>query len=193
MTTTPTPQRPLRADAQRNHDRIVAAASEAFAEHGPGTSMEEIARRANVGAATLYRRFPSKAALLRAILDARLHELAPQLGAAAAAVDPWEGLLAGLRALLEAQARSMDFVALLAQAGELRQFKRELAARVFEPLGQLLARAQAAGQVRADVQASELQILVRMLGTTARPAWERYLTLLGDALRTPTPTALPPL
>jgi AcrR family transcriptional regulator len=66
MTTTSQP-RPLRADAQRNHDRIVVAAGEAFAELGLDVSMEEIARRAGVGPATLYRRFPSKQALLRAV------------------------------------------------------------------------------------------------------------------------------
>jgi AcrR family transcriptional regulator len=191
-------ERPLRADAQRNHDRILAAAGDAFAEHGLEVSMEEIARRAKVGAATLYRRFPSKQELLRAILDARLSELEPRVAAAAAAADAWEGLLAGMRALLEAQARNMDLVQLLAQAGELSQFKRELGQRVFEPLGQLFARAQAAGQVRPDLDASELHVLVRMVATTAwhaaaRPSWERYLTLLADALRTPTPTALPPL
>jgi len=191
-------ERRLRADAQRNHDRILAAAGDAFAEQGLEVSMEEIARRAGVGAATLYRRFPSKQELLRAILDARLRELEPQIAAAAAAADAWEGLLAGMGALLEAQARSMDFVQLLAQAGELSQFKRELGQRVFEPLGALFARAQDAGQVRRDLQPSELHILVRMVGTTAwgaaaRPNWERYLTLLADALRTPAPSALPPL
>ncbi|MGD0384498.1 MAG: TetR family transcriptional regulator [Solirubrobacteraceae bacterium] len=201
MTTTPTPQRALRVDAQRNHDRIVAAAGDAFAECGLEVSMEEIARRAGVGAATLYRRFPNKQELLRAILEARLSELEAPLAAAAAAADAWEGLLAGMRALLEAQARNMDFVQLLAQAGELSQFKRELGQRVFEPLGLLLARAQAAGQVRSDLVPSELHVLVRMVGTTAwgtaqtaaRPSWERYLTLLADALRTPTPSVLPAL
>ncbi|HXR13356.1 MAG TPA: hypothetical protein VN740_01770, partial [Solirubrobacteraceae bacterium] len=64
--------------------------------------------------------------------------------------------------------------------------------------GALFARAQDAGQVRRDLQPSELHILVRMVGTTAwgaaaRPNWERYLTLLADALRTPAPSALPPL
>jgi AcrR family transcriptional regulator len=198
---TSTGARPLRVDAQRNHERILAAAGDAFAEHGLEVSMEEIARRAGVGPATLYRRFPSKQELLRAILEARLLELEPAIAAAGAGDDPWQGLLAGMRALLEAQARNMDLVQLLAQAGELSQFKRELGQRVFEPLGRLLSRAQAAGQVRSDLKASELHVLVRMVGTTAwhtahtatRPSWERYLTLLADALRTPSPSVLPPL
>jgi len=198
---TPTGERPLRADAQRNHDRIIAAAGEIFAEHGLEASMDEIARRANVGAATLYRRFPSKQELLHAILDARLAELEPPIAHAAAAADAWEGLLAGVRALLAAQARNVALVQALAQAGELPTLKRELRDRVFEPLCGVFARAQACGQIRADIDPCELHVLVRMVGSTAmhgtdqpgQPAWERYLTLFADALRTPAPTPLPPL
>jgi AcrR family transcriptional regulator len=200
---TPTRKRPLRVDAQRNRDRIIGAAHEAFAELGLEVSMEEIARRANVGAATLYRRFPSKQQLLRAIFDTRLSELEPQIAAGFETADPWEGLLAAMRALLEAQARNMAFVQMLAQAGELTALKSELRARVFDPLGELFARAQASGQVRADLDPHELPVLVRMVATTIGhdgrcPAaevtanWPRYLSLLADALRTPDPAVLPP-
>lgn len=201
MTTTEPTERPLRADAQRNHDRIIAAAGDAFAEHGLEASMEEIARRAEVGPATLYRRFPGKQELLRAILDARLAELEPQIAAAAQEADPWEGLLAGMRALLDAQARNMALVQVLAQADELTTLRQELGQRVLEPLYRLFAAAQKSGQVRADLDPSELKILIRMIITTwvhdehagAPPPWPRYLTLLTDALRTPAPTPLPPL
>jgi AcrR family transcriptional regulator len=196
---TSTGARPLRVDAQRNHERILAAAGDAFAEHGLEVSMEEIARRAGVGPATLYRRFPSKQELLRAILDARLLELEPAIAAAAAGDDPWQGLLAGMRALLKAQARNVALVQTLAAAGELTALKRELGTRVLEPLGQLFARAQQAGVVRADLEPSELHMLIRMVSCTAAhdpaerpPNWQRYLALLTDALRTPAPTKLPP-
>jgi AcrR family transcriptional regulator len=199
MTTTSQP-RPLRADAQRNHDRIVVAAGEAFAELGLDVSMEEIARRAGVGPATLYRRFPNKQALLRAIFEAGLAKLEPTLAAAAAQDDAWEGLLAGMSTLLEAQAANMALVQVLAAAGELTLLKDELRARVFEPLDALFARAQASGQVRADLDPRELHLLIRMVSCTTEPddagasaaTWRRYLTLLADALRTPTPTPLPP-
>ncbi|MGA2006010.1 MAG: helix-turn-helix domain-containing protein [Solirubrobacteraceae bacterium] len=199
MTTTSQP-RPLRADAQRNHDRIVIAAGEAFAELGLEVSMEEIARRAGVGPATLYRRFSSKQALLRAIFEAGLAKLEPTLAAAEAHDDAWEGLLAGMSALLDAQAANMALVQVLAAAGQLTLLKDELRARVFEPLGALFARAQASGQVRADLDPKELHLLIRMVSCTteqddagaSRANWRRYLTLLADALRTPTPTRLPP-
>ena len=191
MATTAGP-RPLRADAQRNHDRIVGAADEAFAEQGLEVSMVEIARRAGVGPATVYRRFPSKALLLRAIVDARLAELEPRIAAACAAEDAWEGFLAGMRAVLEAQAVNASLPQVLAQAGELMVLKEELHRRVLTPLCELMAHAQASGQVRADLDPQELPVLIRMLATTINTsAWPRYLALLSDALRTPQPTALP--
>jgi AcrR family transcriptional regulator len=197
---TPTDSRPLRADAQRNHDRIIRGAHEAFAEHGLEASMEEIARRAGVGAATLYRRFASKQQLLRAIFDARLAELEPAIAAARAVTDPWEGLLAGMRAVLDIQARNVAFLQVLAEAGELTQLKSELRERVFAPLCELFARAQASGALRPDLDPLELPVLIRMVATTvshdpkcaASLSWQRYLTLLSDALRTPVPSALPP-
>jgi AcrR family transcriptional regulator len=186
-------EKPLRADAQRNHDRIIGAAHEALAEHGLDVSMEEIARRANVGPATLYRRFPSKQLLLRAILDARLDELEPQIMAACAAADPWEGLVAGMRAVLDAQARHMALLQALAEAGVLPKLKAELHARVFTPLSEVFARAQAAGLVRGDLAPEELPMLIRMVATTIGiGSWERYLALLADSLRTSGKAALPP-
>ncbi len=198
---TPTSNRPLRADAQRNQDRIIEAAHAAFAEQGLHVSMEEIARRADVGPATLYRRFPSKQQLLRAIFDVRIAELEPAIATAVAAADPWEGLLAGMRAVLDIQARNMAFVEVLAEAGALGELKSELRERVFRPLCELFARAQAAGALRADLDPIELPVLMRMVATTishddacaSSLSWHRYLALLADALRTPQPAALPPL
>jgi AcrR family transcriptional regulator len=201
MATTPR-TRPLRADAERNQQRIVLAAQEAFAEQGLEVSMEEIARRAGVGPATLYRRFPGKQQLLRAVFDARLADLDPRISAAYAAEDPWVGLLGGVRAVLEEQSRNVALLQALAQAGVLPALKGELRERVFGPLCELFARAQAAGVVRADLDPSELPVLMRMVATTiqqhgdcpageARTSWPRYLALLADALRTPSPAPLP--
>jgi AcrR family transcriptional regulator len=197
---TTTRGRPLRVDAQRNHDRIVGAAHEAFAEQGLDVSMEEIARRAGVGPATLYRRFPSKQQLLRAIFIARLAELEPRIAAACAADDPWVGLLDGISSVLGAQSRNVALLQVLAQAGELSQMKSEVRDRVLAPLCQLFARAQASGQVRADLDPAELPLLIRMVATTITQdghcgeaaGWQRYLALLSDALLTPQPTRLPP-
>jgi len=94
----------------------------------------------------------------------------------------------------------MVFLQILAQLGVLPELKGEIRERVFAPLGELFARAQASGQLRADLDPAELPLLIGMVAATAKqhdqrePAvnWDRYLTLLTDALRTPAPTPLPP-
>jgi AcrR family transcriptional regulator len=189
----------LRADAQRNHDRILVAAREAFAEVGYEVSIEEIARRAGVGAATVYRRFPNKELLLRAIVDTRLAELETAIGDALAQADPWDGLLAGMRAVVEIQAANLVLIQVLEDVGVLPALKGELEARVFAPLAQMFAAAQARGQIRRDLDPAELPMLIGMVAASAKHHddcersvnWERYLTLLTDALRTPAPSMLP--
>jgi AcrR family transcriptional regulator len=188
--------RTLRADAQRNQDRILAAAREAFAEQGYEVPIEEVARRAGVGAATIYRRFPTKERLLWAIVDHGIAELELVIGAAAETSDPWLALLGGMRAVVEIQTDNMVFLQVLDQAGVMGQFKPEIERRIHEPLCELFARAQAAGEVRGDLDPSELPLLIQMITATAKrlgasAANERYLALLADALRTPTPSPLP--
>src|SRR6202050_3682629 len=86
-------ERPLRADAARNAERIVRAAREIYGEFGPEEPIEAIARRAGVGERTLYRRFPTKAELIRAALDQCIAEdLTPTIEAVRSAADPLAGL-----------------------------------------------------------------------------------------------------
>jgi AcrR family transcriptional regulator len=205
MATTSAPPT-LRADAQRNHDRIVIAANEAFAEQGYDVSIEEIARRAGVGAATVYRRFPHKEQLLLAIFEARVEELESAIGAAQRLADPWQALLAGIRAVVEIQVANMVFLQVLVQAGALPALKGALHERVFAPLTELFSQAQASGRLRADLSPEELPQLIGMVAAVAKHPpyhpvedgeckvpvnWERYLVLLTDALQTPSPSTLP--
>src|ERR1700716_2419407 len=87
--------RPKRADARRNYEKVVAAAREAFAEHGASASLEEIARRAEVGIGTLYRHFPNRQALLEAVYVEEVEELC-RSAADFAELPPWEALVAWL-------------------------------------------------------------------------------------------------
>jgi hypothetical protein len=113
--------------------------------------------------------------------------------------DPWEALLAGIRALIEIQTANMVFLQALDQSGVMLELKDEIHVRVFDPLCSLFSRAQASGQIRGDLDPAELPLLIKMVTATAKhtltcaepPSAERYLTLLADALRTPTPSALP--
>src|ERR687886_977397 len=100
----PPAARPLRADAARNRDRVLRAARDAFAEAGLEVGVEEIARRAGVGKGTLYRRFPTKEALVRAIFDGGLDELERAARDAAGARDAGDGFRAFLAAAARMQA-----------------------------------------------------------------------------------------
>src|SRR3954470_17390652 len=118
-----TVSRPLRADAARNRERILDAARAAFSELGGGVQMEDVARRAGVGVGTLYRHFPTKAALVGALADRRWEETLERLDAEAlAATDPWDG-----------------FAQMFHIAGELQQRDRNFAEAVTDMYGGLCA------------------------------------------------------
>lgn len=187
-----TPDRPLRADARRNRDRILDAARRAFAEQGLDVANEEIARRAGVGAGTLYRRFPTKQALINALFEQRLDELEPVFGRALAADDGWAGLVDLLQAAVALSARDQGFLETLAyELGP--ELPARLADRLFGPMAELLARAQAAGDARPDLVPDDLPVLLHMAGRSTgrrldgRPMgpeeWPRYVAMLLDGLR----------
>jgi AcrR family transcriptional regulator len=186
--------RPLRADAARNAERIVRAAREAFAGSGTDVALEEVARRAGVGVATLYRRFPSKDDLIRAVVEWRYAEqVEPVMAAALAQTDPWQGLVATLDAALTVAAEEH---ATIKAARDPRRLVDAIMGRFFPDLATVVRRGQDAGQIRADLTPDDLPPLVFMLISTLRLTepgsfeWRRYLALLLDALR---PTAAGPL
>ena len=147
----------LRADARRNRDRILGAAIRHFSAHGVGASLEEIAREAGVGAGTLYRHFPSREALLAAVLRDRQAELVRASRAAQAIADPDAALGRWLEALQD-HLRSFDglpapvLAAVREQASPLALSCDSLLAIT----GEFLARAQAHGHARASVTAGDL-------------------------------------
>jgi AcrR family transcriptional regulator len=154
------PHRPKRADARRNYDKVVAAAREAFAERGASTSLEEIARRAEVGIGTLYRNFPNRQALLEAVYAGEVESVC---GSATAfnELEPWEGFVAWVHGLVgymaTKQALAHELFEYLDRDAPLFQSCRTLLFASAEPL---LARAQAAGAVRPDTNVAEIIQLV---------------------------------
>jgi AcrR family transcriptional regulator len=178
----------LRRDAQRNRDRIVTAARRAFAEHGLDAGVEEIARRAGVGMGTLYRRFPTKESLVHAIFEDRLDALRPTIDRALAAGDPWEGLVEIVVATVAQQADDHGFSQMVVLRLGPEAVPEDIRRRFFGPLEELLARAQASGQVRPDVSAADLPAIVRMAGASALGGADagdgrRHVGLLLDGLR----------
>lgn len=185
----------LRADASRNVERIIRAAREAFAVGGADVSLGEIASRAGVGAATLYRRFAGKEELLRAVLEQRItEEIEPAVERARRAEDPRQGLAVLLEAALRLVSRERPMLAAARDAGAMTA---DVSARFFDPLAELLERGKAAGLIRDDVDSTDLRRLVVMLLSTVRlfepgsEGWRRYLVLLFDALRPESASTLP--
>jgi AcrR family transcriptional regulator len=200
----PPAERPLRRDAERNRQRILAAAADAFAEGGLGVTMDEIARRAGVGVGTVYRRFPDKELLIDALFEQRIDELVALAAAARDEPEPFTGLGRFFEAFLAVQAadRGLKDVVLGTARGAGR------AARARERIGpivdELLARACEAREVRRDVAASDLALIQFMLGAVidfthdvAPETWRRMLAIVLDGLRpsrdAPSPLPAPPL
>lgn len=150
------PARPKRADAQRNYEKILTAAHDAFAEGGASTSLEEIARRAGVGIGTLYRHFPTRQALLEAVYTHEVDELC-RSAADLDGVDAWEALEGWLRGfvayLATKQALAGELLDYMDRDAPLFQTCRVSLYSAGEPL---LARAQQAGLVRKDVALADV-------------------------------------
>jgi AcrR family transcriptional regulator len=165
----------LRADARRNRARILAAAEEVFSEHGASASTEEVARRAGVAAGTVFRHFPTKNDLLRAIMKDLLRRLTDEVASLNADGDPATGLFVFFTRMVEQAAAKKTVVDLLASTGLDVQAAGPVHA-LQEEIAGLLTRAQQAGAARDDVQITELMAL---LTSTCQGAlhggWDRDL------------------
>ncbi|WP_405899556.1 TetR/AcrR family transcriptional regulator [Streptomyces sp. NBC_00727] len=168
MSTAGTSARPMRADARRNHGRLLAAARTAFAEHGTDASLEDVARRAGVGIGTLYRHFPTRHALMSAVFQEAVTSLIIRSRELAEAERPCDALVEWLGAIVT-------------HAGEYRGLAQALMstcrdessalARCNTPLREagsaLLGRAQSAGSVRPDVSIDDLMQLTNAIALAA--------------------------
>jgi len=182
--------RPLRADAERNRAKILEAAADVFAGAGLEATLHDVAARARVGVGTVYRRFPDKEALLGALFDDKLRMVIEVAERATHEPDSWAALVGFLRALTEMQSENRGLHEVL-NGSEYCQDRVAEARTEFAPLiDRLLARAQADGHVRADLEPSDLTVILLMLNAVAlfsheaRPdLWERQLELVLEGLR----------
>ncbi|HEY5351592.1 MAG TPA: TetR/AcrR family transcriptional regulator [Streptosporangiaceae bacterium] len=188
----PVKLRPLRADARRNRERVLAAATAAFAAEGLSVPLDEIARRAGVGPGTLYRHFPAKEALWEAVLHDRLQRLAAEAESLRGAPDPGGALLGFIDRLVAEAAPKRDLADALASAGtDVNATLTGTAARLREAIGDLLAAAQRSGTIRGDIGVAELMailsgILFALRGRSGdQPDPYRAVAVLRDGLRAP--------
>jgi AcrR family transcriptional regulator len=161
-------RRPHRADAARNFDAILAAGRKAFAAGGTEVSLEEIARQAGVGVATLYRNFPAREDLVEAVYVTEVDELCRYGERLAGRGDPWDALISWLRRFVAYLGTKRILLGVLdRESGAFRACRAALYA-TGEPL---LARAQDAGRARAGVTIDD--VLRFLLGVTSAPVSSR--------------------
>ncbi|MBB4663493.1 TetR/AcrR family transcriptional regulator [Conexibacter arvalis] len=183
-------QRTLRADARRNRERVLAAASAAFAEEGFDVGVAAIARRAGVGTGTLFRHFPTKLELEVAVVLERAAGMSENLQAALAEPDPWEAFTTLMTRIVEQT--SSDRCLGQATKPELLGDPRiqELQDELLRGVEEILRRGRDAGVLRRDVTAEDIPVLASAIGTTmerfrtSQPElWRRYLGVVLDGLR----------
>ncbi len=190
----------LRADAARNRERIVAAAMEVFAERGLDASTAEIAARAGVGEATLFRRFPTKDDLITAIIGVQFEESATLAAECLEDDDPWRGVERFLYGMAE---RAAVDHGVAGAAKERCMASPSLAAdrrRIIDLTSQLVRRAQKAGALRDDIAGQDLMFLMAAVASLAElpfpglraDLWKRYLGIFLDGLRPDAATKLRP-
>jgi AcrR family transcriptional regulator len=187
--------RPLRADARRNREKVLEAARAVFAEQGRDAQIDDVARRAEVGVGTVYRHFPTKEALIEALMVDSFAEILVAARAALDVQDPWQAftdvlwrgaeIMAGDRALSEVFAAQPA-----ASAAEL-----PILDELTETVGELIRRAKAAGALREDMVVDDIPMLMCGIGSATKKEhsctapWRRHLGIVLDGLRAPAATS----
>lgn len=186
------PDRPLRADARRNRERVLAAARDVLALEGFDAQMTDIAGRAGVGIGTLYRHFPDKTALIEALVAERFTQFASLAQDALAADDAWTGFREWLLACGEIQARDRMICDFLSET-----IGGERVGAIAEEVGlhsateELVAHAKHAGALRPAVEAADIPTMMCGLGAIARSrtpddeSWRRHLDFMLEGMRNP--------
>lgn len=181
--------RQLRADARRNHERILKSARAVFAESGPDAQIDDVARHAGVGVGTVYRHFPTKEALLAELVRQKFRLFADR---AREALDedgePFGVIERLLRHNAATTAEDAGIQYAIASAGKLAWTQAEDEQQeLVELTEELLERARRAGSIRPDIRAIDIAMLMCGVCTTMGPRpdfdWRRHLDLVVDVLR----------
>jgi AcrR family transcriptional regulator len=180
------PPRPMRADARRNYERLLAVATESFSENGANASLDDIAKRAEVGPGTLYRHFPTRQDLLEAVMEQWMESVLAEAEPLRESPDPTEALAVWLRRLVSHVAVFRGLADALLPSGS----PQESPARVLHSTAEeLLTRAQRSGQIRTDVTVKEVLTLIGGITWACSSGKkqidpDRLVDLVMDGLRT---------
>ncbi|MDN3353449.1 TetR/AcrR family transcriptional regulator [Actinomadura sp. DC4] len=194
--------RPLRADAARNRDKLLAAAVQVFGERGLDAPLEEIARRAGVSIGTLYNHFPARETFFDAIFPERLAALDRVAEAALEDPDPWNGFASFLEGLFALQSQDHALNDALALRFPVSPEVREACHRGFQHADRIIERAKESGRLRADFKPQDLSTVIWAMSQVIREsmdvapeAWRRCLAFFLDGLRAEAahPIEVPPM
>ena len=179
-------EKPLRADARRNREKVLAAARAVFAEQGVDAQMDDVARRADVGVGTVYRHFPTKEALLSALHDEHFAVVAVYVRNLLTLDDPWEAFTRALWFGAEKTVGDRAFSEILAvYPPRTCPGKQDL----YVTVGELMDRCKAAGVMRRDAMVDDIGLLMCGIGSASHmehpvpDAWRRHLAITLDGLR----------
>ncbi|MCR6485906.1 TetR/AcrR family transcriptional regulator [Amycolatopsis sp. OK19-0408] len=181
-------ERPMRADARRNYERIVATAKELFAEQGADVPLDDIAKRAGVGAGTLYRHFPTREKLIETVYRNEIEELADRAAALNAELPPWEALEAWLNEQVRWVVERHKLATILKESIDSgSETFHYCQTRLREATGMLVGSAQEAGLVRADISGVDVLRLGHGAGMAVRNCspdeGKLVLSVILDGLR----------
>lgn len=179
----------MRRDAERNRRRILAAARKLIAGRGLGVGYEEIAREADVGVGTVYRRFPTRDGLFYELFHDRVDAVVEIAEEALAVEDPWEGLCQFVRRDFEMQASDRGLREFMLGRADSTELRRRAGERIQPLVAELVERARAAGRLRADVGQGDVEVILAMLGGLIDASlhvdpdlWRRYLALVLNGI-----------
>jgi len=179
--------KPMRADARRNYQRLLAAGRAVLTERGSEASMEEIAKTADVGVGTLYRHFPRRIDLVEAVYREDVDGLVSLAQELAETAEPWDGLVQWLQAFVRYAQSKRVFLTELREAFEKNpDFKLDSRDKIANAAATVLSRAQQAGVARDDIDQADLMQLVGgmcMANVGSLPHNQRLLGLVLDGVR----------
>jgi AcrR family transcriptional regulator len=190
-------ERPLRADARRNREKVLAAARAVFSENGRDAQMDDVARRAGVGVGTVYRHFPTKEALIEALMVDSFQAIAAQAEAALEVEDPWDAFTCVLSRGAEIMAADRALSEVFASIPGAMEQAMPTVEGLQESMAKIMARAQAAGVLRDDAVLDDIPMIMCGIGAATKKEhrcdapWRRHLMIVLDGLRAPGGDRLP--
>lgn len=182
--------RPLRRDAALNREKILRAAREVFGQHGLGVTLDDVARHAGVGVGTVYRRFPDKETLVRALFEQDLGIRQASAERALAHPDAWEGFVDFLMEMSADLAENRGLQEVIMLGSHSSEPIETVRGGMLPFLEALISRAQESGDLRAEITPSDVPVVVQMLSAASqftqgkRPEiWHRYFEIVLNGIR----------